>query len=570
MSGSVFKASLDVNIVATAPRAGRRLRSGRLLGVGAALLTCTPFLAMLPSTAGAALRSSSMVAITAAPQVPAGDHALGSVKAGSTETGIVVLRPTDEEGLTSFITAVTDKSSPFYHHYLAAGEFAGRFGPAPSTIAAVKAQLTAEGLRVAKVSEDGLLVGFSGSAATVENAFRTELERYRLADGAIGQATTSAVHVPSTIAGSVIAVVGLNDLVHAHSSIVRPGPSSVQRTFPSAKAVAFSHPAGSPEGCTLAQQDAESSGGLTDDEIANAYGAFGLYNDGDFGAGQHVAVFELQSFLATDIETFDACYFGAAEAAQMSGVNGVLKGSRLSLIPVDGGDVAANPASNNGEPTLDIEDVSALAPQADIDVYEAPNTTTGALDEYSQIVNSDVDQVVTSSWGVCEQYAQVGEPGTQAAENLLFEQAAAQGQTVLSAAGDTGDDTCNEGRSLSPPLGQDVLSLDDPASQPYVLSVGGTTIDDATQPASEHVWDDGAAVGRRRWWHLRVLGDAGVATARGGHARERQRRCQRRGVRDRDRDADGSLHDADILRRDARPAGGDSLPGGTGRHRPGR
>ena len=510
MSGSAFKANLDIDVAAGATRTRRLFRSSRLVGVGAALLTCSPFLAMLPSAASAAPRSTSMVAVTAAPRIPATDSALGAVQASSTENGIVVLRPTDESGLTSFITAVTDKSSPFYHHYLAPGEFAGRFGPAPSAVAAVKGQLAAEGLRVTKVSRDGLLVSFSGSAATVENAFRTELERYRLADGTIGQATTSAVHVPSAIAGSVIGVVGLDDLVHAHPSIVRPGPFSVQRTFPSARAVAFSHPAGSPDGCTLAQQDAESSGGLTDDEIANAYGAFGLYSEGDFGAGQHIAVFELNSFLAADIETFDTCYFGVTEAAQMSGTKGVATGSRLSVIPVDGGDVPTNPASLSGgatEATLDIEDVSALAPEADIDVYEAPNTTTGSLDEYSQIVNSDADQVVTSSWSVCEQQAQLGEPGTQAAENLLFEQAAAQGQTVLSAAGDTGDDNCNAGRALSPPAGQNVLSQGDPASQPYVLSqgdpasqpyvlsVGGTTIDDATQPASEHVWDDGAEWG---------------------------------------------------------------------------
>jgi hypothetical protein len=479
-------------------RARRRLWSKRLVGTGAALLTCSPFLAMLPSAAGASLRSVSMVVVTAAPKIPAADSALGSVRKASTESGIVVLRPSDEAGLTSFIAAVTDKDSPSYHRYLAPGEFASRFGPSTSTISAVRAELTGEGLRVTNVSSDGLLVSFSGSAATVESAFRTGLESYRLADGATGQATTSAVHVPSTIAGSVVGVVGLDDLVQAHTSIVRPGPISVQRTFPSAKTVAFSHPAGSPQGCSLAEQDAESAGGLTDDQIANAYGAFGLYDAGDLGAGQHIGVFELNSFSAADIETFDACYFGTAEAAQMSGTKGVLTGSRLSVIPVDGGDVPANPAVASGgatEAITDIEDVSAFAPEADIDVYEAPNTTAGSLDEYSQIVNSDVDQVVTSSWGVCEQLAEVGEPGTQAAENLLFEQAAAQGQTFFSAAGDTGDDDCNEGRSLVPPSGQNILSLNDPASQPYVVSVGGSTIDDATQPALEHVWDDGAQWG---------------------------------------------------------------------------
>ena len=498
MSGSAFKANLDYESAARVTPARRPQWSGRLVGVGAALLTCSPFFATLPSTAGVIVRSSPMVVVTAAPRIPAGDGALGSVRAGSTETGIVVLRPTDEAGLTSFITAVTDKGSPLYHRYLAPGEFASRFGPAPSTIAEVKAQLTEEGLRVTKVSSDGLFVSFSGSAATVESAFRTGIERYRLADGAIGQATTSAVRVSSTIAGSVIGVVGLDDLVHPESSIVRPGPISVQHTFPSAKTVDFSHPAGSPDACSLAQRDAESSGGLTDDDIANAYGAFGLYDAGDFGAGQHIAVFELASFLATNIETFDSCYFGAAEAAQMAGVKGALTGSRLSVIPVDGGALPANPASMTTgatEATIDIEDISALAPAADIDVYEAPNATAGSIDEFSEIVNRDVDQVVTASWGVCEQLAQVGAPGTQQAENLLFEQAAAQGQTVLAAAGDTGNDNCNESESLFPPSGQNALSVDDPASQPYVLAVGGTTIDDATQPASEHVWDDGAQWG---------------------------------------------------------------------------
>ena len=436
-----------------------------------------------------------MMVVTNAPRIPVGDAALGSVATGQTEAGIVVLRPSDEAGLTSFISAVTDKSSPLFHRYLAPGEFANRFGPAPATIGAVRAQLTAEGLHVTDVSEDGLLVSFSGSAVAVESAFRTGIERYRLPDGTIGQATSSAVHLPSTIAGSVIGVVGLDDLVHSQSAIVRPGPVSVQRTFPSAKSVSFAHPAGSPSACGLAQQDAATSGGLTDDQIANAYGAFGLYGLGDFGAGQHIAVYELQPFLATDIENFDTCYFGATQAVQMSGVKGVLAGSRLSLTPVDGGEVQPGPGSQNDESTLDIEDVSALAPKADIDVYEAPNTTSGGIDEYAQIVNSDVDQIVTSSWVVCEQLAQVAEPGIQEAENLLFEQAAAQGQTVLSAAGDTGDDECNEGRTVAPPSGQNPLSVLDPASQPYVLSVGGTTIDDATQPPAEHVWDDGAQWG---------------------------------------------------------------------------
>jgi hypothetical protein len=473
-------------------------RRRRLLTVGTAVLACAPALAMVPSAvAGAAPQVVSMVAVAAAPEVPFGASALGAVSANATESGTLVLQSSDSSALTSFISEISDKSSPLFHQYLAPGAFAQRFGPSQATLAAVKAQLSNEGLRVTKVARDGLVVSFSGSASRVESAFGTGLERYRLAGGTLGQATTTAVKMPSSIAGSVVAVLGLNDLVRAEPDYVRPGPLSVQRTFTSAKAPSVSHPAGSPDACALAQQDAETSGGLTDDQIANAYGAFGLYRLGDFGRGEHIAVYELQPFLATDIETFDTCYFGAAQAARMSGTKGKLAGSLLSVIPVDGGLPQPGPTSQNDEANLDIEDVSAIAPEAKIDVYEAPNTPTGGagFDNYARIINDDTDQIITSSWGLCEQFAQLSNPGMLQAENLIFEQAAAQGQTVLSAAGDTGVDNCDESRSVFPPTGQNLLSVGDPGGQPYVVSVGGTTIDDATQPSLEHVWDDGAQWG---------------------------------------------------------------------------
>ena len=182
---------------------------------------------------------------------------------------------------------------------------------------------------------------------------------------------------------------------------------------------------------------------------------FGLYGAGDTGSGQHIAVFELEPFAMSDLQTFDTCYFGATQAAAMLG--------RVHIVNVDGGQ-PAGPGS--GEAILDIQDVSAFAPGANIDVYEAPNTTFGALDEYAKIVNDNVDKIVTSSWGLCEQAVQQGSPGIQQAENIIFQQAAAQGQTVFSAAGDAGSNDCNAFLTTSPV--SPVLSVDDPSSQPYV------------------------------------------------------------------------------------------------------
>ncbi|MEO6859857.1 MAG: protease pro-enzyme activation domain-containing protein, partial [Solirubrobacteraceae bacterium] len=456
----------------------------RFVWVG--LLVAALLVPLLTSAWGAlAARSRATVAVTAAPHIPSGAREIGAVSRGAAETAALVLRPRNERALRQFIASVTEAGSPAFHHYLAPGTFASRFGPTPTTIDAVKAQLVADGLRVTRVASDGLIVTFKASARQVEAAFHTRLASYKLADGTLGQATTTAVRVPSTISAAVSAVVGLDNLVHPHAVSIVRAPASARGTRAAAKAGHLTHPAGSPTACASAQTDAQQFGGLTDDQIANAYGAFGLYGAGDLAAGQRIAIYELEPFLPSDIQTFDTCYFGASVAGQMAG--------RLNTMPVDGGQPTGQ---GSGEAVLDVENVSAMAPGANIDVYEAPNTTFGGLDEYSAIINADADKVVTSSWGLCEQAVQLGEPGVQQAENFLFEQAAAQGQSVFSAAGDTGSDDCNAFRAVAPPAGQNPLSVDDPSSQPYVVAVGGTTIDNAsTQPPQERVWNDGAEWG---------------------------------------------------------------------------
>lgn len=454
---------------------------------GVRALAAAPLLALVcfatsASGAGAAAPTGTRV-LAAKPLIPRGATRLGAVSPTASVSGAVVLQPRDEGALTRFISQVTDRHSPLFHHYLTPGSFAARFGPAPSTIAAVKAQLEASGLTVTNVARDGLILDFQAPANRVEATFRTGLDRYRLANGSIGRARTAPVRVPATVAKYVTSVVGLDTTVRLRPSGVLRAPRSTRGKYASAAAPkTFTHPAGSPTPCSDAQSIAEEFGGLTDDQIANAYGVFGLFDAGDTGSGQHIAVYELEPFDTNDLRTFDTCYFGATQATAMLG--------HVALKNVDGGQPAG---SGSGESILDVENVSAFAPGASIDVYQAPNTTFGAMDEYAQIVNDDVDQIVTTSWGFCEQGLQEGSPGIQQAENLIFQQAAAQGQTVFSASGDQGSNDCNAFETATPVA--PVLSVDDPSSQPYVVAAGGTTINDATQPANEQVWNDGALAG---------------------------------------------------------------------------
>ncbi len=444
-----------------------------------------------PSPGWAAERTGppAMERVQDAARIPAGDRPAGAVPALATVSGTVVLKPRDNAALVRFIAAVTDKNSPVFHQYLPAGAFASQFGPRQSSIDAVRAQLQADGLTVSGVSSDGLLVSFSGTARRVEAAFRTSLERYKLGSGKIGQATTSAVSVPRSIASSVTAVLGLNALVQLHPVGLERAPAADRGKIRPAATASFQHPAGSPDACPAAKAAALAFGGLTDDQIAHAYGAFGLYGSDDTGAGQHIALYELEPFARSDINVFDTCYFGKARAAAMM--------KRLHVIPLEGGQPAG---SGSGEALLDVEDLSAIAPGATINVYEAPSYGENGIDydpvdNYAAIIDSDQDQILSTSWGLCEQAIQAGQPGLQQAENLLFEQAAAQGMSVFAAAGDNGSDDCNTAETSTPVAGQNPLSVDDPGSQPYVVSVGGLTIDSATEPPLEHVWNDGSTGG---------------------------------------------------------------------------
>jgi hypothetical protein len=444
--------------------------------------------AALASTRGSVVRPG-LARVTAAPRLPLHTVAEGRVAGSSEITGAVGLKPRNAAALANFVAAVTNKHSASFGHYLAKGEFRTLFGPTTATVDAVTSTLRRAGLDVTSVASDGLLIDFRGSASRVEAAFHTGLERYRLADGSMGRGTTSAVRLPAAIARDVATVAGLDDLVHAQAVGLRnPARAAAARaTFPAAKvpATALTHDSSNgPTACSAATADATTYGGLTDDAIAHSYGADGLYSANDTGAGQTIAVYELEPYLTSDLQAFDTCYFGATRAATMI--------SNVHNIAVDGGQ-PTGPGS--GEAILDVEDVSALAPGATVDVYSAPNNTFGGLDEYASMINTDSAHVITSSWGECEQDVQLAEPGTQQEENFLFQQAAAQGQSLFAAAGDTGDDSCNEARADIPPLGQNPLSVLDPASQPYVVAVGGTTITDATQPPAEQVWNDGGAWG---------------------------------------------------------------------------
>ncbi len=123
-----------------------------------------------------------------------------------------------------------------------------------------------------------------------------------------------------------------------------------------------------------------------------------------------------------------------------------------------------------------------------LEVYVGPNAGTGPLDTYRRMVDDDSARVITTSWGQCE--AQLTTADVQA-EASIFQQAIAQGQTVVAAAGDEGSEDCY----LFPSSQDTRLAVDDPAGQPWVTTVGGTTIEALGPAPVESVWNTGLFAG---------------------------------------------------------------------------
>ena len=436
-------------------RAGRTRpfvrRVPRVALVVAAALSGT---ALTLATAASASSSIPVPArIGQAPGVASGSVLLGSSSGTAPLSIDIELRPRDPAALAHYATAVSTPGSTVFGHYLARGSFASTFGPAPAAMSAMVRWLASEGLTGGSISSNHLTIHVTSTVEHLERALSIGIERYRLPSGRSAFANTSAPLFPAVVSPFVTGVVGLDDLTSSPSQIV---PA---RSRAGALAGAPHVVTGGPQPCTAAVQASVSKHAYTADQLAAAYNFSGLYGKGDEGAGVTIALFELGPNLPSDITHYQACFGTSAP---------------VSYITVDGG---SGSGPGDGEAALDIETAIGIAPKAHFDVYQAPSSQTGIIDNFTEMIDNDAAQSITTSWGRCE--SQNGST-LLSAEGTLFEQAAVQGQSVFAATGDYGSTDCQT----------KALAVDDPASQPYVTGVGGTTLTSIGPAPAERVWND--------------------------------------------------------------------------------
>ena len=128
----------------------------------------------------------------------------------STHMSLVVgvARP-NPAGEDAYLAAENNPASPLYHQFLDPTSFAAKFGVPASTRSAIASWLTSQGLHVDDLSADGDTVAVSGTAAQVQNTFKSSIRRFQTGTTAF-LANTAYPVVPAGL--PVTTIVGLNTL----------------------------------------------------------------------------------------------------------------------------------------------------------------------------------------------------------------------------------------------------------------------------------------------------------------------------------------------------------------------
>jgi kumamolisin len=352
----------------------------------------------------------------------------------------IVMKLQNKNALAQFINQTTDPNSRNFRHYLSPTDFARQYAPSDAQVLAIVSYLKAFGIQ-STVYPDHLIVTASGTAGQFNKAFSIVLKNATY-HGKRFHATPQAPKAPSNIANDILCILGLSNYSDFHSNAIKRVDNGDTST---------------PTGPL----------NLTPQDLVSHYHVQPLYDKGATGAGQTIGIVTLADFNEQDAYDF----------WNQMGIH--VKPSRITKVNVDGG------SDWNGydETSLDVEQSGALAPQANIRVYVAPNSDTGFVDGFAKAISDNQAQQISVSWGESETaisylvQQQLETPEYAEVFNQLYMQAAAQGISMFAAAGDEGAyDAVREFGLSSGIPGAASLSVDNPADSPYITAAGGTTL----------------------------------------------------------------------------------------------
>ena len=366
---------------------------------------------------------------------------------------ILVLKrsPQQEEALRSFIESQHSAASPNFHKWLTPQQFGEKFGTADGDIATVTDYLQTHGFEVGHIYTNKMAIEVTGTAGQLREAFHTEIHTYSI-HGRQFSANTKDLRIPSALSPVVAGFAALNNIraTQVNSLSLKTITAAVEPQTHRFKP-AYTGKNGTLSYYLVAPADLQTIYDIPPHVIMN-----GVTTSTLSGAGVKVGVIsdaQINLNLVTQYQT----------------LAGLALNSPVEI--VDGNDpVDATLSADAITAYEQIELVSAAAQGASINYY-----TSGTTDYDTGLDFALIRSVQDNAVSVLVMGAQSCEAALGAAGNYFingeYQQAAAQGISVIAATGDSGSAACDTPGETTSTLG---LAVNGYASTPYNTAVGGT------------------------------------------------------------------------------------------------
>ncbi len=398
----------------------------------------------------------------------------GQVAAASPISFDLVLALQNASGAQAVAQEVSTPGSPLFHHYLTDAQWEAQYGPTQAEVSTAASWLSQQGFQVGAVPGDRLFVPAQGNAAQVERAFGTSLGNFQVS-GKTVRLASATLSVPSSVAGVVSGVVGVNQYVATPSLALAAAKTPVtkpeQEPAPPA-AFVNPQPCSAYWGQKIDTIDRASLYapyksplpydicGYKPSQLRGGYNLNAQLSRGTNGSGVGLAIVDAYDSptLLRDAQKYFALNDPSHPLSNSQFVNAE---------PATVDDQALCAASGwFDEQALDVEASHAMAPGADILFVGAQDCLDPSLLSALQTAVTSGASVVSDSWG-----DDLGDLLTDAATKAAFDNtfllADGTGVSVLFSSGDTGDNFADFGLTVP----------NYPATSPYITAVGGTTLE---------------------------------------------------------------------------------------------
>ena len=387
---------------------------------------------------------------------------------------VVGLSMRDRAGADLLIRQQYTPGATYFHRWLTPAQFTSMFNPTYAQAAAVATYLQRHGFTDITIEPNHLIVTGTASASHVESAFHTSI-RAAMVNGRIVYGNVAPALVPAQFHGLVLSVLGLTNAYQMRPHLMRTQPSMPHFIGPQQY---VNQAAGTPPPCLSTTNGICVGGEYGPPQYQVAYDAAkSVCPSTCQGTGTSIAVMAEGdvSQVIKDLRTAEAFWHLPQVAYSTRKVG-----------------VASTDTAGLDEWDLDTQISSGIAQNVKhLYVYFTTSLSDSDIAlEYSHWVNDNLTQAGNSSFGEAESVAFAD--GAMVLDDQELNQAAAQGMTMFASTGDNG-----EGCPVLVATGAPITGLPEncyPSTSPYVVAVGGTTLDtnaNGSQPGTyygEHAW----------------------------------------------------------------------------------